>query len=107
MTTASAARIGQTRDWELCDTYEELGLGPDELRRVLRDVPEGWIERDFRRLAVATHAVVSALIGEMGAGRTSIPATLRALAGMAAAKMVVDQDSTGENGEDDDDVEAV
>jgi hypothetical protein len=74
---------------------------------MLRDVPEGWTERDSRRLAVATHAVVSALIGEMGAGRTSIPAALRALAGMAAARIVVDQDSTGAHGEDDDDVEAV
>ena len=40
MTTASTARIGQTRDWELCDTYDELGLGPEELRRVLQGYPQ-------------------------------------------------------------------
>ena len=85
MTTVSAARPGQARDWNLCTTYDQLGLGPDELRGVLLDIPEHWTDNELRRLAVATHAVISRVIGEMGASRQSVPGALRALAGMAAA----------------------
>src|SRR5262245_30869666 len=106
MTTASAARIGQPRDWPQVDTLDELGLSPDQLRRDLVGIPEGWGDRELRGLAKATHVALSIIIGEMRTARASLNSAHRALAGMVAAQVVTSAeeccDSEDWDDEDDD-----
>src|SRR4051794_36235407 len=95
MLTEPTVAIGVIRDWPLYETLEDLGLGFDALDGVLVDKPEDWSPGVAAELALATHAVVSALIGTMGAGREGVSAALRALAGMCAVE-VVSTDAKGD-----------